>query len=114
MPLTEARPARKNRIPAVEVLEPRARDSWTHTRNGDPRGYIDADKLKELWIHTGTACNLACPFCLEGSHPGDGRIPGMKLSDVKPFIHEAIDMGVEQFSFTGGEPFVIRDRKSVV
>ncbi|HAP53836.1 MAG TPA: radical SAM protein, partial [Marinobacter adhaerens] len=33
----------------------------------------------------------------------------MKLSDVKPFIHEAIDMGVEQFSFTGGEPFVIRD-----
>ena len=81
MPLTETRPAR-NRIPAVEVLEPRARDSWTHTRNGDPRGYIDADRLKELWIHTGTACNLACPFCLEGSHPGDGRIPGMKLSDV--------------------------------
>ena len=106
MPLTQTA---ERRIPAVEVLEPRARDSWTHTRNGDPRGYIDSDKLKELWIHTGTACNLACPFCLEGSHPGDGRIPGMKLSDVKPFIHEALDMGVEQFSFTGGEPFVIRD-----
>jgi molybdenum cofactor biosynthesis enzyme MoaA len=99
----------EKRIPVVEVLEPRARDSWTHTRNGDPRGYIDSDRLKELWIHTGTACNLACPFCLEGSHPGDGRIPGMKLSDVMPFIHEALDMGVEQFSFTGGEPFVIRD-----
>ena len=109
MPLTKTRPARAKRIPAVEVLEPRARDRWTRTRNGDPRGYIDADRLKELWIHTGTACNLACPFCLEGSHPGDGRIPGMKLLDVKPFIHEAIDMGVEQFSFTGGEPFVIRD-----
>ncbi|MFN2361293.1 MAG: radical SAM protein [Marinobacter sp.] len=106
MPLTETA---ERRIPVVEVLEPRAHDSWTHTRNGDPRGYIDSDKLKELWIHTGTACNLACPFCLEGSHPGDGRIPGMKLSDVKPFIHEALDMGVEQFSFTGGEPFVIRD-----
>ena len=106
MPLTQTA---ERRIPAVEVLEPRARDSWTHTRNGDPRGYIDSDKLKELWIHTGTACNLACPFCLEGSHPGDGRIPGMKLSDVKPFIHEALDMGVEQFSFTGGEPFVIKD-----
>ena len=106
MPLTQTA---ERRIPAVEVLEPRARDSWTHPRNGDPRGYIDSDKLKELWIHTGTACNLACPFCLEGSHPGDGRIPGMKLSDVKPFIHEALDMGVEQFSFTGGEPFVIKD-----
>lgn len=98
MPLTA-----EKMIPVTEVLEPRARDSWTHTRDGDPRGYIDADRLRELWIHTGTACNLACPFCLEGSHPGDGRIPGMKLSDVKPFIHEALDMGVEQFSFTGGE-----------
>ncbi|WP_166253186.1 radical SAM protein [Marinobacter salicampi] len=97
------------RISAVELVAPRAADSWTHTRAGEPRGYIDADRLQELWIHTGTACNLACPFCLEGSHPGDGRIPGMKLSDVKPFIHEALDMGVAQFSFTGGEPFVIRD-----
>ena len=25
------------RIAAVEVLEPRARDSWTHTRDGEPR-----------------------------------------------------------------------------
>ncbi|MBN7768810.1 radical SAM protein [Marinobacter daepoensis] len=106
MPLTKAR---SNRIPVVEVIEPRAVDSWTHTRSGAPRGYIDADRLKELWVHTGTACNLACPFCLEGSHPGDGRIPGMTLSDVKPYFHEALDMGVEQFSFTGGEPFVIRD-----
>ena len=97
------------RIPAVEIVSPRATDSWTHTRAGEPRGYIDADRLKELWIHTGTACNLACPFCLEGSHPGDHRLGAMKLEDVKPFIHEAVNMGVEQFSFTGGEPFVIRD-----
>ena len=108
MPLTEF-PRTRKRIPAVEIVEPRARDSWTHTRAGEPRGYIDADRLKELWIHTGTACNLACPFCLEGSKPGDGRIPGMTLADVRPFIHEALALGVEQFSFTGGEPFVIRD-----
>ena len=48
MSLTETPTARRRRIPAVEVLEPRAFDSWTHTRNGDPRGYIDADRLKEL------------------------------------------------------------------
>src|SRR5690606_41345734 len=82
MPLTKTPPARAKRIPAVEVLEPRARDSWTDTRNGDPRGYIDAVRLKELWIHTGTACDLACPCCLEGSHPGDGRTPGLTSTDV--------------------------------
>lgn len=96
-------------IPVQEIHSPRYHDSWTHTRAGEPRGHIDADRLRELWIHTGTACNLACPFCLEGSHPGDNRLPAMKLEDVRPFIREAVELGVEQFSFTGGEPFVIRD-----
>lgn len=96
-------------IPIQEIRSPRYHDSWTHTRAGEPRGYIDSDRLRELWIHTGTACNLSCPFCLEGSHPGDNRLPAMKLEDVRPFIREAVELGVEQFSFTGGEPFVIRD-----
>lgn len=96
-------------IPVQEIRSPRHHDSWTHTRAGEPRGYIDADRLRELWIHTGTACNLSCPFCLEGSHPGDNRLRAMKLEDVQPFIREAVELGVEQFSFTGGEPFVIRD-----
>ena len=102
-------PSKNARIPAVNIVSPRHVDSWTHTRGGDPRGFIDATRLRELWIHTGTACNLACPFCLEGSRPGDTRIPAITLEELKPFIHEAVDMGVEQFSFTGGEPFVIRD-----
>lgn len=84
-------------------------DLWTHTRDGEPRGYIDAQGLKELWIHTGTACNLACPFCLEGSSPGDKRLQPMLLGDVQAYLDEALTYGVEQFSFTGGEPFVIRD-----
>ncbi|SDX51149.1 radical SAM protein [Marinobacter mobilis] len=96
-------------IPALEIIAPRAADSWTHTRAGEPRGYIDSDQIRELWFHTGTACNLACPFCLEGSHPGDNRLGAMKLADAKPFIEEAVELGVGQFSFTGGEPFVIRD-----
>jgi len=33
----------------------------------------------------------------------------VSLEDVKPFIDEAVGLGVEQFSFTGGEPFVIKD-----
>jgi len=101
--------SRSRRIPVEEVTAPRSDASWTHTGSGEPRGYIDGQKLKELWIHTGTACNLSCPFCLEGSKPGDGRLPGMKLSDVQSYLDEATNLGVEQFSFTGGEPFVIRD-----
>ena len=78
---------------------------------GDPtqrRGYIQPHTLDELWFHTGTACNLACPFCLEGSKPGDNRLQRITLADAQPFVDEALELGVKQFSFTGGEPFVVR------
>jgi MoaA/NifB/PqqE/SkfB family radical SAM enzyme len=90
-------------------MEPiRSRD-WYSTPEGQARGYIRPHALRELWFHTGTACNLSCPFCLEGSKPGDDRLQMLRLADVEPFIAEAQEMRVEQFSFTGGEPFVAKD-----
>jgi uncharacterized Fe-S cluster-containing radical SAM superfamily protein len=91
------------------TVQPRTGRDWTHTPTGEPRGYIQPTRLTELWFHTGTTCNLRCPFCLEGSKPGDNRIEPLTLEDVRPIIREAVAMGVEQFSFTGGEPFVIPD-----
>jgi molybdenum cofactor biosynthesis enzyme MoaA len=84
-------------------------DSWTTTLSGEPRGYIQPHALDELWFHTGTACNLSCPFCLEGSVPGDTRLDRMRLADVQPLIDESLSLGVKQFSFTGGEPFIVKD-----
>lgn len=80
--------------------------NWLSTPAGQPRGYIESQALVELWFHTGTNCNLACPFCLEGSKPRDNRIEFLTLEDVKPFVAEALELGVTKFSFTGGEPFV--------
>lgn len=86
-----------------------AMDPLLYTPAGEPRGYIQPGVLKELWFHTGTACNLACPFCLEGSKPGDGRLDRITLADAKPLMDEAVSLGVHQFSFTGGEPFIVKD-----
>lgn len=82
---------------------------WRHTPDGAARGYIDAGALTELWVHTGTACNLRCPFCLEGSKPGDMRIEQPTADEVLPYLDEAVSLGCNQFSFTGGEPFASRD-----
>jgi MoaA/NifB/PqqE/SkfB family radical SAM enzyme len=90
------------------------REDWLRTPLGDPRGYIQPQSLKELWFHTGTNCNLRCPFCLEGSRPGDNRINFLSLDDVKLFVEEAITLGVEKFSFTGGEPFVNPDMVKIL
>jgi sulfatase maturation enzyme AslB (radical SAM superfamily) len=92
-----------------QTPDKQARNRWLTTPTGEPRGYVDPHALSELWFHTGTACNLACPFCLEGSMPGDNRLGRISLNDVKPLMDEAITLGVEQFSFTGGEPFIVKD-----
>lgn len=83
--------------------------NWLETPAREKRGYIQPKALKELWFHTGTICNLSCPFCLEGSKPGDNRLNKITFADAKPFIDEALTLGVEKFSFTGGEPFVVKD-----
>lgn len=82
---------------------------WYQTPDGSLRGYIEPHGIKELWFHTGTRCNLECDFCLEGSHPGDKRLGAPKLAEIMPHIDEAMRLGVEQFSFTGGEPFLAKD-----
>ena len=70
---------------------------------------ITLQQLTELWIHTGTACNLECPFCLEGSRPGDTRLERIKLNEIKPYLDKAVQLGIARFCFTGGEPLIVKD-----
>jgi len=98
----------------TDNLNDRRTKSWHTTPLKDPRGYIRPHTLDELWFHTGTACNLACPFCLEGSKPGDTRLDRITLDDVKPFVQEALELDVKQFSFTGGEPFIVKQMVKIL
>jgi organic radical activating enzyme len=77
-------------------------------------GWIQPHALDELWFHTGTACNLDCPFCLEGSRPGDDRLQRPTLADLRPLIDAAVALNVRQFSFTGGEPFVVKEMVAIL
>jgi hypothetical protein len=70
---------------------------------------ISLTAFRELWIHTGTACNLSCPFCHEGSSPADTRLGAPTLAELAPVLDEAAALGVGQFAFTGGEPLILRD-----
>ncbi|MEO8444479.1 MAG: radical SAM protein, partial [Gammaproteobacteria bacterium] len=81
---------------------------------GSATGWIQPHALDELWFHTGTACNLDCPFCLEGSRPGDNRLQRLTLADVRPLVDAAVGLDVRQFSFTGGEPFVVKDMVAIL
>ena len=71
-------------------------------------------QLRELWVHTGTTCNLSCPFCHEAASPGDLRLQAPTLPDLMPQLQAAVCAGVERFAFTGGEPLIHRDIVAIV
>jgi organic radical activating enzyme len=71
--------------------------------------FVSLQRLRELWFHTGTACNLNCSFCLEGSGPGDNRLQRVRLDDIRGYIDAAAQLNVERFGFTGGEPLIVKD-----
>lgn len=70
---------------------------------------IAVSRLQEIWLHTGTACNLSCPFCHEGSAPADTRLPPLEFTQACEAIDAAVALGVERIAFTGGEPLIHRD-----
>jgi pyruvate-formate lyase-activating enzyme len=75
---------------------------------------IVVEQLHELWVHTGTACNLACPFCHEGSKPGDSRIAAPTLAQLAPLFQDAADRGVRCIAFTGGEPLILKGIQDIL
>jgi molybdenum cofactor biosynthesis enzyme MoaA len=70
---------------------------------------IALHSLRELWVHTGTACNLSCAFCHEGSQPGDTRLQAVTAEQLAPVLQQAAAAGAARFIFTGGEPLTARE-----
>lgn len=75
---------------------------------------IPLTSFRELWIHTGTACNLSCPFCHEGSRPSDTRLEPVTLAEIAPLLDQAAALGVHSFAFTGGEPLILREIHAIL
>jgi len=81
-------------------------ENWLFTKNATKRGYIQPAELRELWFHTGSKCNLHCPFRFEQSSPTSKRIDKLSFKVAKRYIDSSIKLGVKNFCFTGGEPFI--------
>ena len=63
--------------------------------------------LDSLWIQVaGTLCNLTCTHCFVSCGPGETRHAMMTREEVQARVAEALPLGVKEFYFTGGEPFL--------
>lgn len=80
-------------------------------------GYPDAPLhyLETLWFQVaGTLCNLECGHCLVSANPTNKTHLMMSLDEVKSHLATAERLGVREFYFTGGEPFMNRDMYAIL
>jgi MoaA/NifB/PqqE/SkfB family radical SAM enzyme len=78
------------------------------TAKGEQRAEVALDRLRTLWINTGTLCNIACEGCYIESSPRNDRLVYFAPDDLQPYLDEigADGWPVEEIGFTGGEPFM--------
>jgi molybdenum cofactor biosynthesis enzyme MoaA len=66
--------------------------------------------LDTLWFQVaGTVCNLQCTHCFISCSPTNHRHEMMSLATVRRYLAEAAALGVREYYFTGGEPFLHRE-----
>ncbi len=71
---------------------------------------VELSHLDDLWFQVaGTLCNLTCHHCLISCSPKNDSFGFLSLDEVKRRLRESVPLGVKEYYFTGGEPFLNRD-----
>ncbi|HVR74744.1 MAG TPA: radical SAM protein, partial [Planctomycetota bacterium] len=84
-------------------------------RTSDPQPLVLLEALDDLWFQVGgTLCNLACTHCFISCHPRNESFGLLSLETVRRHLEESRALGVKEYYFTGGEPFLNRDLPAIL
>jgi molybdenum cofactor biosynthesis enzyme MoaA len=68
---------------------------------------VELRSLDTLWFQvSGTVCNLACTHCFVSSSPTNHTHEALTLAEIEPYLQQGAALGVKEYYFTGGEPFL--------
>lgn len=68
---------------------------------------VPLQSLDTLWLQlSGTLCNIACRHCFITCGPREQRVPMLGRERLEELLREARALGVKEYYFTGGEPFL--------
>jgi len=71
--------------------------------------------LDELWFQVGgTLCNLECRHCFISCSPKNHNFGFLDLETARRYLEESVPLGVKEYYFTGGEPFLNRDMTAIL
>jgi molybdenum cofactor biosynthesis enzyme MoaA len=66
--------------------------------------------LDDLWFQVGgTVCNLECRHCFISCSPHNHTFGFLRLEQVQHCLEQSVPLGVKEYYFTGGEPFLNQD-----
>jgi len=97
--------------PSPSPLAPAKFRDPERTAGGEPRAKVALDRLRTLWLNTGTLCNLTCANCYIESSPRNDRLVYLTAAEVRAYLEEIEreGLGTEEIGITGGEPFMNPD-----
>ncbi|MFL5241370.1 MAG: radical SAM protein [Gemmataceae bacterium] len=71
--------------------------------------------LDDLWFQVGgTMCNLECRHCFISCSPHNHAFGFLNLKTVQAALEESVKLGVKEYYFTGGEPFLNPEMVSIL
>jgi sulfatase maturation enzyme AslB (radical SAM superfamily) len=76
---------------------------------------ISISHLDQLWFQVaGTLCNLKCGHCFISCSPKNDTFGFLSLETVRRCLTESVALGVKEYYFTGGEPFLHPDMTQIL
>src|SRR5688572_23027579 len=80
-----------------------------------PAPAVPLAHLDQLWFQVaGTLCNLTCTHCFISCSPHNDSFGFMTLAEVRRWLEESVRWGVNEYYFTGGEPFLNPDMTGIL
>lgn len=76
---------------------------------------VELSHLDHLWFQVaGTLCNLSCYHCFISCTPKNDSFGILSLETVRERLEESVALGVKEYYFTGGEPFLNREMTDIL
>src|SRR5262245_30803372 len=80
-----------------------------------PAPVVALSHLDDLWFQVaGTLCNLTCRHCFISCSPHNRSFGFLDLETVWRHLDESVALGVKEYYFTGGEPFLNPDMTAIL
>ena len=76
---------------------------------------VELRALDDLWFQiSGTRCNLTCRHCFISCGPTNHTFELLSREAVLLALEESRELGVKEYYFTGGEPFIHPDMVEIL